>query len=61
MLSQVNPSGDTREAAERDLDQKQTLARGSTAAFITGGALAIVSTALFIVYRDDIFGRAEAE
>jgi energy-converting hydrogenase Eha subunit A len=61
VLSQVNPSGDTRAAKMRDLEQKQQLARGSTAAFITGGALAVVSTALFIIYRDDVFGRPEGE
>ena len=61
VLSQVNPSGDTREAAQRDLIQKQDLAGRSTVAFITGGALAAVSSILFVAYRRDIFGRTDLE
>lgn len=59
VLSQVNPSGDTREAAQRDLRQKEDLARLSTGSFITGGAMAVLSAALFVAYRHDIFGRPE--
>ncbi len=59
VLSQVNPTGDTREAAQRDLAQKQKLADGSTTAFVTAGVLAVGSALLFLVYRDDIFGRPE--
>ena len=59
VLSQVNPSGDTRQAAQKDLAQKEKMARGATAAFITAGAAAAISAALFIIYRDDIFGRGE--
>jgi hypothetical protein len=59
VLSQVNPTGDTREAAQRDLTQKQSLAFRSTAAFVTAGALGLMSGLLFVVYRDDIFGRAD--
>jgi hypothetical protein len=61
VLSQVNPGGDTAAAKQMDLRQKEKLARGANASFITAGALAVVSTALFIIYRDDIFGRAESE
>jgi hypothetical protein len=59
VLSQVNPTGDTRAATQKDLAQKDTMAKQATAAFITAGAAAAVSAALFIIYRDDIFGRGE--
>jgi hypothetical protein len=59
VLSQVNPAGDTRAAAQKDLSQKDTMAKQATAAFITAGAAAVFSAALFIIYRDDIFGRGE--
>jgi hypothetical protein len=59
VLSQVNPTGDTRESAQRDLDQKRSLALGSTVAFVSAGALGLLSGVLFLVYRDDIFGRPE--
>ena len=59
ILSQVNPSGDTRQSSMEDFNQKDKLAKGANAAFITAGALAVVSTAMFIIYKDDIFGRTE--
>jgi hypothetical protein len=59
VLSQVNVTGETREAAQRDLSQKQRMARGSTVAFVSAGALGLLSAALFVIYRDDIFGRAD--
>jgi hypothetical protein len=59
ILSQVNPSGDTRQSSMEDLNQKDKMAKGSTAAFITAGGLAVISTAMFIIYKDDIFGRVE--
>jgi hypothetical protein len=59
VLSQVNPAGDSRAAAQKDLSQKDTMAKEATAAFITAGAAAVFSAALFIIYRDDIFGRGE--
>jgi hypothetical protein len=61
ILSQVNPGGDTRQSIQEDFNQKDKLAKGANAAFITAGALAVVSTAMFIIYRDDIFGRTEVE
>jgi PEGA domain len=61
ILSQVNPSGDTRQSILDDFSQKQEMARGANAAFITAGGLAVISTAMFIIYKDDIFGRVEAE
>jgi hypothetical protein len=59
VLSQVNPTGDNRAAAQSDLTQKETMAKQANVAFITAGAAAVVSAALFIIYRDDIFGRGE--
>jgi hypothetical protein len=59
VLSQVNPTGDTRESAQRDLAQKRSLAFGSTVAFVSAGAFGLLSGVLFLVYRDDIFGRPE--
>jgi len=56
VLSQLNPTGSTRADVQKDTDQKHRLAVGANAAFITGGALAVISLVHFIVYRDDIFG-----
>jgi len=61
ILSQVNPNGDTRQAILDDFSQKDNMAKGANAAFITAGGLAVISTAMFIIYKDDIFGRVEAE
>jgi hypothetical protein len=61
VLSQINPSGDNRKEAQADLGQKDNLAKGANVAFITGGALAVISVALFIAYKDDVFGRTEDE
>ncbi len=59
VLSQVNPSGETREAAQRDLSQKRDLAVASTTAFVSAGALGLLSGVLFLVYQDDIFGHQD--
>jgi hypothetical protein len=59
-LSQLTPSGDTRAEAQRDLRQKERLARGATGALIAGGALSAASALLLVIYRDDVFGRGEA-
>jgi hypothetical protein len=56
VLSQLNPNGSTRADVQKDTDQKHKLAVGANAAFITGGALALISLVTFIAYRDDIFG-----
>ena len=56
VLSQLNPNGSTRADVQKDTDQKHKLAVGANAAFITGGALALISLITFIAYRDDIFG-----
>jgi hypothetical protein len=58
-LSQLQPNGDTRQAAQDDLDQKRRFARGANVAFGAGGVLALVSLFTFVRYRDDIFGRAD--
>jgi len=59
VLSQLQPSGDSREAAMQDLDQKRSFARAANISFIVGGAAAAVALYHFIRYHDDIFGRAE--
>jgi hypothetical protein len=56
VLSQLNPTGSTRADVQKDTNQKHNLAVGANAAFITGGALALISLVTFIAYRDDIFG-----
>jgi len=56
VLSQLNPTGATRADVQKDTDQKHKLALGANAAFIAGGALALISLVHFIAYRDDIFG-----
>jgi hypothetical protein len=58
VLSQLNPTGSTRADVQKDTDQKHRLAVGANAAFITGGALALISLVHFIAYRNDIFGTA---
>ncbi len=59
VLSQVNPAGETREAAQNDFRQKERLARGANGAFIAGGALTAIGAAIFALYSDDILGRSE--
>lgn len=59
VLSQINPSGDTRAAAMSDLGQKRDLAGRANIAFIAGGALSVISAALFVGFRNDIFERDE--
>ncbi len=60
VLSQIKPSGDTRADAMDDLAQKRTLSQGANVSFVTAGGLALVSAALFLIYRDDVFGRADS-
>jgi hypothetical protein len=61
VLSQINPNGETRAAAQMDLKQKDRFARGATISLIAGGALALLSTVLFVGFRDDVFGRGDDE
>jgi PEGA domain len=58
-LSQLQPSGDSRQAALDDLHQKQRFALTANIAFGAGGVIALTSLYTFIRYRDDIFGRSE--
>jgi hypothetical protein len=59
VLSQLTPSGATRADIQTDTSQKHQLAMGANAAFITGGALALVSLVHFVVFKDDIFEETE--
>jgi hypothetical protein len=59
VLSQLQPNGATRFEAQQDYEQRRDFAKAANISFAAGGALAIVSTIYFIVYRDDIFGRTE--
>lgn len=59
VLSQINTSGATRAEHMRDFDQKMELRDAANAAFITGGALALTSVVVALIFRDDVFGRAE--
>lgn len=58
-LSQLQPSGDTRQAAMDDLHQKQRFGLAANVAFGVGALMAVSSLLTFILYRDDIFGRSE--
>jgi hypothetical protein len=58
-LSQLQPSGETRQATMDDLEQKKRFALTANVAFGIGAAAALTSLFTFIVYRDDIFGRSE--
>lgn len=59
ILSQLQPSGDSREAAMHDLEQKRNFARAANVAFVVSGVMAVVAIYHFIRYQDDIFGRTE--
>jgi hypothetical protein len=59
VLSQLQPNGDSREAAMQDLDQKRSFARAANISFGVGGVMAAVALYHFIRYQDDIFGRSE--
>jgi hypothetical protein len=58
-LSQLQPSGTTRQLAMSDLDQKRNFALAANISFGAGVVLGAVSLYYFIRYHDDIFGRAE--
>lgn len=59
VLSQVQPSGDTREAAMADLDQKRDFATAANVAFASGVVLGGISLFHFLRYHDDVIGRTE--
>jgi hypothetical protein len=59
VLSQLQPTGDTRAAAQQDESQKRNFALAANISFGTGALFAVVSLYYFVRYRDDIFGRTE--
>jgi len=59
ILSQLQPSGDSRAAAMQDLEQKRNFARAANISFVVSGVMAVVAVYHFIRYQDDIFGRTE--
>jgi TolB-like protein len=59
VVSQLQPNGESREAAMQDLEQKRNFARAANVSFIVSGAAAAVALYHFIRYHDDIFGRSE--
>ncbi len=59
VLSQLKPSGNTREAAMADLDQKRGFATAANVSFGAAAVFGAVSLYYFLRYHDDIFGRTE--
>ena len=59
MLSQLQPNGDSRQAAMQDLDQKRHFARAANISFGASAVFGAVALYHFIRYQDDIFGRTE--
>jgi hypothetical protein len=59
VLSQLQPNGDSRQAAMDDFDQKKRFALAANISFGVGAALGVVSLYYFIRYHDDIFGRGD--
>ena len=59
VLSQLQPNGDSRQAAMQDLEQKRSFAQAANISFLISGAMAAVALFHFIRYQDDIFGRTE--
>jgi hypothetical protein len=58
-LSQLQPSGATRQQAADDLDQKRHLALAANVSFVSAAVFGAVSLYFFIRYHDDIFGRTD--
>jgi hypothetical protein len=58
-LSQLSPSGSTRQMAADDLEQKRHFALAANISFGAAAVLGAVSLYYFIRYHDDIFGRSE--
>jgi hypothetical protein len=59
VLSQLKPSGNTRQAAMEDLDQKRGFATAANVSFGAAAVFGAISVYYFIRYHDDIFGRTE--
>jgi hypothetical protein len=59
VLSQMQPNGDSRQAAMQELDEKRGFAHTANVAFGASAGFAAMALYLFIRYQDDIFGRDE--
>jgi hypothetical protein len=59
VISQLQPNGDSRQAAMQDLDQKRNFARAANVAFGASAVFGAIALFHFIRYQDDIFGRTE--
>ena len=59
VISQLQPNGDSRQAAMQDLDQKRNFARAANIAFGASAVFGAIAMFHFIRYQDDIFGRTE--
>ena len=59
MLSQLQPTGNTRFDAQQDYDQKKKFALAANVSFGAGVVFGVVSLYYFLRYHDDIFGRTE--
>jgi hypothetical protein len=59
VLSQLQPSGNTRAEAQQDEHQKSNFALAANISFGVGALFSAVSLYYFLRYRDDIFGRTE--
>ena len=59
VLSQLQPTGDSRQAAMDDLEQKRRFALAANISFATSAVFALVALYHFLRYQDDIFGRTE--
>ena len=59
VLSQLTPSGATRQQAQDDFEQKRRFGIAANAAFITGAVLSVTALYIVIRYNDDVFGRPD--
>jgi hypothetical protein len=59
VISQLQPNGDSRQAAMQDLEQKRSFARAANIAFGASALFGAIALFHFIRYQDDIFGRSE--
>ncbi|HET6279633.1 MAG TPA: PEGA domain-containing protein [Polyangia bacterium] len=59
VLSQLQPTGNTRFDAQQDYDQKKKFALAANLSFGAGVVFGVVSLYYFLRYHDDIFGRTE--
>jgi hypothetical protein len=59
VLSQIQPTGNDRAAAQQDERQKVSFARAANISFGAGAFFAVVALYHLLRYSDDIFGRSE--